>query len=516
MCGIILLIGSQLKYSDQPEEIFNRQSHRGPDHSKMITFKNEFETIIVGHHRLSIINPDNENANQPFESDEDILVVNGEVYNYAELATSTVSSDCEVILFLLRDLMKQKRLTNDIVSKIISRLDADYAFIYYHKKSDTIIVGRDHVGLKPLYAGYTKDTNQLIGFSSEAKCFTGPNRKIKHVKPGTVEIHPKGSVVSRFKIKNNTMTECIVLRNLISKAVEKRIEHSDVPVCLLCSGGVDSSIITTLASVLYPHRQFKAYVIEYTGGGLGSDSFYAKLVTDPLPNVELEVFKFDFQTAIKALPDVIQLFESSDIQVIRAGIPMYLLAKHISETSDYKVILSGEGADELFMGYSYFSLKEPTNEQAQSESRRLVNNLHDFDILRAERSFSSNGLELRVPFLDRHVVNYVLEISPSLRLPQVKLGSEHMPKIEKHILRKSFEYLGIPESVLWRQKERLSDGVGFGWIPDLMRHFNQKETDEYDFIFKQLYSDSIKKIKRKIPQWALVDVDTNDAIFINN
>jgi len=509
MCGIILLIGSQLKYSDQPEEIFNRQSYRGPDHSKLITFKKDLETIMIGHHRLSIINPD-KNANQPFESDEDILVVNGEVYNYAELAVHKVSSDCEVILFLLRDLMKEKQLTNEIVSKVISRLDADYAFIYYHKKNDTIIVGRDHVGLKPLYAGYTKDTNQLIGFSSEAKCLTGPNRKIKHVKPGTVEIHPKGSVVSKFQIKNNTLTEYIVLRNLITKAVEKRIIHSDVPVCLLCSGGVDSSIITTLASVLFPQRQFKAYVIEYTGGGLGSDSFYAKLVTDPLPNVELEVFKFDFDTAIKVLPDVIQLFESSDIQVIRAGIPMYLLAKHISETSDYKVILSGEGADELFMGYSYFSLKEPTNEQAQSESRRLVNNLHDFDILRAERSFSSNGLELRVPFLDVHVVNYVLELNPSLRLP-----SRGAVKIEKHILRKSFEYLGIPDTVLWRQKERLSDGVGFGWIPDLMRHFNQKEIDEYDFIFKRLYTDSIKKIKRKIPKWAAT-TENKDTIFINN
>lgn len=480
MCGIFFLINSTLQIQDIAKQ-FKAQAHRGPDKSKLIVYKNQklLNTYHIGYHKLSICNPITD-SNQPLNTDEDILIADAEIYN----------GDCSVIQEYLREYMTK----GDI--KIMEKLEGDYAFVYYHKKTKKIVIGRDYVGLKPLYISYDQ-SKLLLGFASDAKSLVGI---IEPVPPGSIFTFYYDSfsgykIESRYSILKHKSPEnihCKVIRDLLKESIRKRIEYTDVPVALLCSGGINSSIITTMVSKMYPHRNFKAYTIQYTGPGIAQDCFYAESLISTLPNIELETFSFDFEMGLSILPEVVRMFEISDVSVIRAGIPMYLLAKHILETSVYKVILSGEGADELFMGYSYFATCNPTPEQASTESRRLIDHLHDNDILRAERTFSSHGLEVRLPFLDRDVVNYVLDVIPaSLRLPQ--------KKVEKNLLRKAFTEYIPNDKILYRTKEEIPYGVGTGWVPDLIRHFNNEEENGY----KQHLHINIKRVPNSLPNWAI-------------
>jgi asparagine synthase (glutamine-hydrolysing) len=475
MCGIFFLINSTLQIQDISKQ-YKAQAHRGPDHSSLIVYKNKklLNTYHIGHHKLSIVDTEN----QPFNCEEDILVSDAEIYNG------------RTIQEYLRAYMSK----GDI--KIMERLEGDYAFVYFHKKTKKIVIGRDYVGLKPLYISYDQ-SKLLLGFASEAKALVGI---IEPVPPGSIFTFYYDSfsgykIESRYSILKHKSPEnihCKIIRDLMIESVKKRVEHTDVPLALLCSGGINSSIITTLVSKLYPHRNFKAYTIQYTGPGIAQDCFYAESLISTLPNIELETFSYDFEMGLSIMPEVVRMFEISDVPIIRAGIPMYLLAKHISQTSVYKVLLGGEGADELFMGLSYFATNDPTAEQASTESRRLVDHLHDSDLLRAERTFASHGLEIRLPFLDRDVVNYVLDVIPgSLRLPQ--------KKVEKYLLRKSFVDYIVNDKILYRPKEEIASGVGTGWVPDLIRHFNNEEENAY----KQHLHINIKRVPNTLPKWAV-------------
>ena len=486
MCGILFLFNKDI---DVSSKLLSLQDHRGPDNTTIINVNGH----SIGHQRLSIINT-SEEANQPFEVGNYCLVANAEIYNWKSICPDAVS-DCMAIIEVAREF---DHYSSESAQRSFGKLDGDYAFILYNKMTGVILVGRDPVGLKPLYVGY-KD-NKIVGWASEAKSL-GECERIESIEPGTLQFYTSNNFNNlTFKLQDKTRLPKKLINKLLTESVEKRVKHTDVPMALLCSGGIDSTIITAIASTRFPERQFTAFTIEYVGGGLAQDSYYAELAVEPLKNVKLVKFKFNFEDAIKVLPEVIRLYESCDIQVVRAGIPMYLLAKYIRENTDFKVLLSGEGADELFMGYNYFSLRKPTSEQASKESRRLVKNLHDYDILRAERSFSSNGLELRVPFLDRDLVEYVLDLDGSVRVPY--------KMIEKHLLRESFKDLPIHEKLLVRQKERLSDGVGGGWVPDLIRHHKNKEKEAYKEIYDQHYKNIIR-VERVLPDWAVVKEKTS-------
>lgn len=497
MCGILFLI-SDLSY-DEIKEYFSLIKYRGPDNTTLINIDN----LYFGHHRLSIINPNSDKDNQPFQIQDWILLVNGEIYNYIDIcnkySVNIENNDCLSIL--------SSYIRNNI-DDTLDEIDGDYAFILYNKITKELISGRDHIGLKPLFLGYDKDNN-LIGICSESKVLS----KIDNIV--NIEQQLPGEII-KLNIDNNNIERHIhkykipifngdiyisEIESLLNKSVKKRIEHTHQPLALLCSGGIDSSIILASAVKLFPNREFEVFSIEFTGNGISYDTIHAKLLMDNFPHIKHTIVKFSPEEGINAIKDVIELFETYDINTIRAGIPMYLLAKYIANNTSYKVILSGEGADELFLGYEYFTKRigQYTGNDARDESNRLLDNLYSFDILRAERSFSSNGLELRVPFLDRDFIQYIKTIPGDLLIPR--------NGIEKYILREAYKEYKIPDRILWRQKERFSDGIGYGWVPELIKYCKDKNGE--DIYFKDIYNIYYKKcniiLPRKIPNWCKID-----------
>lgn len=477
MCGILFILK---EYYDSSK--FDLIKYRGPDNTSSV----EIDGFIFCHHRLNIIEINDASAgNQPIIKNNNYLICNGEIYNYKEI-NPNVRSDCEVII----DLYEKEKLAD---------LDGDFAFVLYDKTKNKIITGRDHVGLKPLFLGFIND--KLVAVSSEMKVIDkipGIEIRIRPHKIGTIcEFSFSGlggfdglvlnSEVCTFdynQFNENSLTTIAqlnsseiavrqLIEDLLTKAVKKRIDHTDKPFAILCSGGIDSCIIAALAIHLYGPDKIHLFTMSYDNG-TSYDSMHVDLFMESFPTLKLTKVKFSKDVALNSINDVIYKLESSDVNTIRASIPMFLLAKYIRENTDYKVILSGEGADELFMGYNYFSIKNPTDEEAFNESIRLVKNLYSFDVLRAERSFSANGLELRVPFLDRDFVKCVLSISGHYRKPR--------DSSEKHLLRMSFANLFrqmlISDRILFRQKERFSDGVSFNWVPQLINHVVEKQQEK--------------------------------------
>ncbi len=404
-----------------------------------------------------------------------------------------------------------------------SKLDGDYAFILYDIAKNKIIFGKDPVGLKPLF--YYKNNKDLI-ICSEIKVIEDLLKDIdvdynliKKVDINSYYVieNLEDSILNRFDITDiydsdnsnddNEYDTKNTIKLLLENAVNKRLKHTNKPVALLCSGGIDSTIITSLAYNF--NNDIAVFNMSYDKG-TSYDSMYADMFMSSLPNVKYEKVKFS-NNSVSYINDIIRILETHDPNTIRASIPMYLLAKHIKENTDYKVILSGEGSDELFMGYNYFSMRKPTDDEAYQESIRLVKNLHSFDILRAERCFSAFGLELRCPFLDLHLIKYVLTIKSSIR----------NTKLEKNILRLSvkdiFTNLNIHDSLLLRQKERMSDGVGYNWVPSIINYCASNICAEQESLttdmrlkyeklyYKKIY-DSIYKssfiIPRELPLWA--------------
>ncbi len=517
MCGIFFY-NTETKTTETPEkslktvnEIFSSIKYRGPDSTNIELIDN----LLFCHHRLAIINTNG--GEQPIIrkinkgsniSGSIILIANGEIYNYKKFTTS--QNDCEAIIDAY------------IINKL-QDLDGDFAFVLYDQINGLIVTGRDQVGLKPLYIGFSQ-MGDIIAFASEMKVLEQIN-SVKSVceheinkfnrysiDKKIINLHDSCSLINYEQQSYQQSYEqvCQTVRNFLIEATRKRINHTERPYAFLCSGGIDSVIIVSIAAQLGIPLHIFTLCLD-SGNSydeIHTDMFISDLKTK-YNNIQYTKVKFTIQEGIELIDEVIKNLETYDPNTIRAAIPMYILAKYIKNNTDYKVILSGEGSDELFMGYNYFSIKNPTLEQAEKESLRLIKGLHSFDILRAERCFSCHGLELRVPFLDRELITKVVQISAEFRLP--KNG------VEKSLLRDSFKYLGIPDRILFRQKERMSDGVGFLWVQSLINYCIEQSGIESDKITtdvrmkheKKYYENIYKKyykfntiLFRELPDWA--------------
>ena len=446
--------------------------HRGPDWSGIFCSE---EAILV-HERLSIV--DIESGGQPLLSKDKnlILAVNGEIYNhktirnkYKDIYEFQSNSDCEVILSLYKD--KGVSFLDD--------LNGIFAFALYDKENDTFLIGRDHMGIIPLYMGY--DEHGQFFVASEMKSLEGVCSSIKEFPAGHYYSSLEGEVKQWYKrdwmeydnVKDNT-TDMAKLKKGLEDAVQRQL-MSDVPYGVLLSGGLDSSIISAVAKMYAAKRvedngASEAWWPQLHSFAVGlkdsPDLIASKKVAEYIGTIHHEIH-FTVEEALDALIDVIYHIETYDVTTVRASTPMYLLARFI-KSMGVKMVLSGEGADEIFGGYLYFH-KAPNAKAFHEENVRKLDKLHLYDCLRANKSLAAWGVEGRVPFLDKEFLDIAMNINPKDKM----CGNG---KIEKHILRKAFEDI-IPESVAWRQKEQFSDGVGYNWIDTLRETAEKKVSD---------------------------------------
>lgn len=445
--------------------------HRGPDWSGIYCGDN----AILVHERLSIVGVDS--GKQPLYSEDGkyILAVNGEIYNHKELRDRypeynfQTHSDCEVILALYQD--KGEKLLED--------LNGIFAFALYDVEKDTFLIGRDHIGIIPLYMGY--DNVGQFYVSSELKALEGVCPNIKEFLPGHYMLGSDGVITPWYnrdwmeydKIRDN-ITDEKELKSSLESAVHRQL-MSDVPYGVLLSGGLDSSIISAIAKRYAARRveddnKTEAWWPQLHSFAVGlkdsPDLIASRKVAEYIGTVHHEIH-FTVEEALDALSDVIYHIETYDVTTVRASTPMYLLARFI-KSMGVKMVLSGEGADELFGGYLYFH-KAPDAKAFHEETVRKIEKLHLYDCLRANKSLAAWGVEGRVPFLDKEFIDVAMRINPKDKM----CGNG---KIEKHILRKAFEEY-LPESVAWRQKEQFSDGVGYNWIDSLRLIADGKVTD---------------------------------------
>jgi asparagine synthase (glutamine-hydrolysing) len=473
MCGIFTILNNNnILDNEFIKQQFNKAQHRGPDNSTI----NLSNNIYVGFHRLQI-NGLNNDSNQPFIIDNIMLICNGEIYNHKKLFENikfkpTTNSDCEIIIYLYK-------LYG--IEYTLNLLDGVFAFILFDYNINKIYIARDPYGVRPLYylcnTNYimninknNDDYNNLIGFASELKQLTEISNKfndyskedelilIKQFTPGEyMELVYQDKWFLNNKIKYNSFklnnlkieNQLDVLENIHNffyNAVKKRVENTDRPVACLLSGGLDSSIVAALVNKIYD-KQLETYSIGLEGS---EDLKYARIVAEFLDtkHTEIIVSEDDF---FNQIPEVITMIESYDTTTVRASVGNYLVAKYISENSDAKVIFNGDGSDELMGGYLYFK-KCPDHFEFDKECKRLLENICYFDVLRSDRSISTNGLEPRTPFLDRNFVDYYLSISSKLRY-------DSNLKQEKFLFRKAFDKGYLPDEILWRKKEAFSDGV---------------------------------------------------------
>lgn len=446
--------------------------HRGPDWSGIYCG----QKAILAHERLSIVGIDS--GKQPLYSKDNklVLAVNGEIYNHKEIRSRytdyefLTNSDCEVILALYRD--KGVDLFDD--------LNGIYAFALYDIENDVCLIGRDHMGIIPLYMGYDDDGQFYV--ASELKALEGVCPNVQEFLPGHYIDSREGNKLKKWytrkwmdydNIKDNT-SDVGGLRTALEAAVQRQL-MSDVPYGVLLSGGLDSSVISAIAKGYAARRieddnkteawwpQLHSFAVGLKGA---PDLVAARKVAEYIGTVHHEIH-FTVEEALDALSDVIYHIETYDVTTVRASTPMYLLARYI-KSMGVKMVLSGEGADELFGGYLYFH-KAPDAKAFHEETVRKLDKLHLYDCLRANKSLAAWGVEGRVPFLDKEFMDVAMSQNPKDKM----CGNG---KIEKHILREAFEDY-LPESVAWRQKEQFSDGVGYSWIDTLRDTAEKKISD---------------------------------------
>lgn len=467
MCGIFACFNDDS--TKDYRSYFERLKHRGPDNSTYQTIDSYFQ---IGFHRLAIVDPF-ENSNQPFISDDWVVVCNGEIYNYKSLVHDfnlstklTTGSDCEVILALLNHL--SPRL-------IAEALDAEFVFIAYNKKTKNCYVARDTYGVRPLFYGrssnswYFASECKALAFLQDVKPF--PPHYLLQISP----THPTWiSYSEHIKLTNNSSNIYNNINNLLHKAVQKRLQ-SDQPLGCFLSGGLDSSLVASIAQNNYPNLQFFTIGLENS-----VDIEAAIKVIDFLkvPKHNHHVIYFTVEEGFNALKDVIYHLETYDITTIRASVPQYLLSKYIKKNTNIKVLLSGEGSDELFAGYQYSKLA-PSPSELRQDTIRLLRELYLFDNLRTDRTTSAFGLEVRVPFLDKELVSYVLSLDDKLRMCNTQ-------KMEKTLLRDSFRYENLlPNDILYRRKEAFSDAVsasvGKSWY-EMLSDLIDNVVDDNEFI----------------------------------
>jgi len=452
--------------------ISKRQRHRGPDWSGVYQEQN----ALLAHERLAIV--DVTSGAQPLidPGTGTALAVNGEIYNHQLLRKSTpdfpyqTGSDCEVILALYRE--------NG--ADLVHRLEGMFAFVLYDAEADAWLIGRDPIGIIPLYYGHTSDGRLLI--ASEMKGIEPLCEDVSEFPPGHVW-SSADSAPKRYYTEDWMEWDAAPKKAFDKAELKAELERSvkshlmgDVPYGLLISGGLDSSVIAAIAQNFSQKRvddednsdAWWPRVHSFSIGLEGSpDVAAAQKVAEHIGTIHHPLV-FTIQEGLDALEDVIKHIETYDVTTIRASTPMYLMARQI-KAMGIKMVLSGEGADELFGGYLYFHMA-PDAKEFHEESVRKVLALNKYDCSRANKSMMAWGIETRVPFLHKPFVNYAMSLDP-----QSKMGGNG--RIEKHIIRESFEGL-IPDEILWRQKEQFSDGVGYGWIDGLKDHAEQHVSDE--------------------------------------
>ncbi|QQM65653.1 asparagine synthase B [Pseudoalteromonas sp. LC2018020214] len=471
--GVLDIKSDPAQLRTQAIEMSKLLRHRGPDWSGVYAS----EKAILVHERLAIVGVSS--GAQPLYNPEktNILAVNGEIYNHKELAaeldvdfTFQTQSDCEVILALY----KQKG------PDFLDDLNGIFAFCLYDEENDAYLIGRDHIGIIPLYTGHDEHGNFYV--ASELKALSPICKHIEEFPPGHYLYSKDGKMTPYYKrdwetfdaVKDNS-AQAQDVKDALEAAVKRQL-MCDVPYGVLLSGGLDSSVISAIT------QRFAAKRIEdndesdawwpklhsFSVGLEGSpDLAAAQKVADMIGTIHHPII-FTIQEGIDALREVIYHIETYDVTTIRASTPMYLMARQI-KAMGIKMVLSGEGADELFGGYLYFH-KAPNAQEFHEELNRKVSKLHMFDCLRANKSMAAWGVEARVPFLDKEFVDVAMRINPEAKM--CKDG-----KIEKHILREGFDGY-LPDEVLWRQKEQFSDGVGYSWIDTLKEFVNEQVSDQ--------------------------------------
>jgi asparagine synthase (glutamine-hydrolysing) len=515
MCGIFSLLNYEYEYTKYfIDNQFDKGKKRGPEHSVLSKVGIK---VMYGFHRLAI-NGLNTESNQPLIQDDVLLICNGEIYNYKELYSlidiqPKTQSDCEVIIHLY------KKYGMDHTLQL---LDGVFSFVLLdqrlYENEAKIYVARDPYGVRPLYIMYADDdTNEnCIGFASELKMLsnfvntsTKPYR-IEQFIPGTYSMYVLPSVVSSYwklkykNVKYHTTGFCYQTRKSISNeinkiisniqnylitAVEKRCNTTERPIACLLSGGLDSSLIAALVSE-YHKKNGLPPIETYSIGLSGSEDLRcAKIVAEYIGSNHKEILltEKDFTDAI---PDVIRDIESYDTTSVRASIGNYLLGKYISSNSQAKVIFNGDGSDELCGGYLYMGLA-PDVLEFDKECRRLLKDIHAFDVLRSDKCISSHGLEPRTPFLDRSWTQYYLSIPAHIRFNTNKT-------CEKFLIRQSFDYLYfsntsgkplLPAEILWRRKEAFSDGVSHQ-SRSLYQILQEHATEKMKNIEKKIYTEN--------------------------
>ena len=496
MCGILCIFGDYHDIDVDHESI----KHRGPDDFNVITR----DGVKMFFYRLAIRGGGDM---QPFITDNELFMCNGEIYNHLALGGSPNESDCKT---LLREIQRDGVMT---ACKNVNT--SEFAFVYHI--NGTLFAARDNVGVRPLF--FTVPKPGTIIFSSELK-------PIKHFKCG---VFPPGhfynSITGTFaRWMKLASPEPVFyedyqtrIKNGLIKAVLDRADNSEREVCFLLSGGLDSSLVCAIA---FFHSNLKAINMFTVGEENSPDVVAAKKVVKFFEKcrdkkITHTVIPFDFEEGKRLVPDVIKSLESYDTTTIRASVPMWIMSRYISKNTNYRVLLSGEGSDELLAGYKYFK-NAPSQSDLHLEVVRRVHKLHEFDVLRADRCTAAHGLELRVPFLDVRVVDACLGTHPKNK----------MSNIEKGCLRCLFEGY-LPGDILWRTKEAFSDAVGYDWVtfiktqykdyPMVKDKHNSPTTGEESFyrqtywdIFGHLNDDLISEIWR--PKWT--DVQDPSARFI--
>ncbi|KAF9659917.1 asparagine synthase B [Tenacibaculum mesophilum] len=475
MCGIVCafdLKQSSDKLRPQLLEMAKKVRHRGPDWSGIYSD----EKTIMAHERLAIVDP--ASGQQPLFSHDRrfVLAANGEIYNHKEIRKQLkeqheflTKSDCEVILALY----KEKGV------EFLDDLNGIFGFAVYDSITDEYLVARDHMGIIPLYMGWDKHGTFYV--ASELKALEGVCNKIEIFPPGHYYTREDGlqKWYSRdwmeYEAVKDNKTSIDEVRDALEAAVHRQL-MSDVPYGVLLSGGLDSSITSAIAKKYAAKRvesgdkdaawypQLHSFSIGLEGS---PDLAAAKKVSEYIDTIHHEI-TFTIQEGLDAIKDVIYNLETYDITTVRASTPMYLMARVI-KSMGIKMVLSGEGADELFGGYLYFH-KAPNAEEFHKETVRKLDKLYQYDCLRANKSLMAWGIEGRVPFLDKEFMDVAMRINPEDKM----INDERM---EKWVLRKAFESY-LPKEVAWRQKEQFSDGVGYNWIDTLKEVVEAAITDE--------------------------------------
>lgn len=454
-------------------EMSKKLRHRGPDWSGIYSSPR----AILAHERLAIVGL-NSGAQPLYSPDKKlILAVNGEIYNHKAIRERfkdkydfQTDSDCEVILALYQEMG----------AELLEELNGIFAFVLYDEEKDTYLIGRDHIGIIPLYQGHDEKGNFYV--ASEMKALVPVCTTLSEFPPGSYLSSEEGSPTTYYKrdwneyaaVQNNTTSKKELTEAL--EAAVKRQLMTDVPYGVLLSGGLDSSITSAIAKRFAAKRiedndettawwpQLHSFAIGLEGS---PDLKAAREVAEKIGTVHHEMV-YTIQEGLDAIRDVIYHIETYDVTTIRASTPMYLLGRKI-KAMGIKMVLSGEGADEIFGGYLYFH-KAPNAKEFHEETVRKLLALNLFDCARANKSLAAWGIEGRVPFLDKEFIDVAMRLNPEDKM----CGKG---KMEKHILRECFEHY-LPDSIAWRQKEQFSDGVGYNWIDTLKAVAEEKVTDE--------------------------------------